>query len=232
MKLNKVLLLLSLILYNCSQHSKINAKKFNTGINSANINLIDVRTYDEFALGHIPNSINIDFNNFDEFMENIDLIDKNKATYIYCLSGGRSSKAYAYLSEKGFTNLYELEGGIMSWRKNNFPESNLITEIDELTLSDFNKLIETDKLVMISVNANWCVPCIKLKPTLKKLSLEKEKEVSFYSINYDTNKRLMALLKIYSLPSIEFYKNKKLIYSINELIDEDSLRNIISNLID
>ena len=57
---------------------KINANKFNTGINSANINLIDVRTYDEFALGHIPNSINIDFNNFDEFKENIDLIDKNK----------------------------------------------------------------------------------------------------------------------------------------------------------
>ena len=232
MKLNKVLLLLSLILYNCSQDSKINANKFNTGINSANINLIDVRTYDEFALGHIPNSINIDFNNFDEFKKNIDLIDKNKATYIYCLSGGRSSKAYAYLYEKGFTNLYELDGGIMSWRKNSFPERNLITEVDDLTLNDFNKLIDSDKLVMISVNANWCAPCIKMKPTLKKLSVEKEKEVSYHSIDYDTNKRLMALLKIYSLPSIEFYKNKKLIYSINDLIDEDSLRNIISNLID
>lgn len=226
------MLLLSLILYNCTQDSKINANKFNTGINSANINLIDVRTYDEFALGHIPNSINIDFNNFDEFKENIDLIDKNKATYIYCLSGGRSSKAYAYLSEKGFTNLYELDGGIMSWRKNSFPERNLITEVDELTLNDFNKLIDSDKLVMISINANWCAPCIKMKPTLKKLSVEKDKEVSYHSINYDTNKGLMALLKIYSLPSIMFYKNEKLIYSINDLIDEDSLRNIISNLID
>ncbi len=230
--MKKILLLLSLILYNCSQHSKINANKFNTGINSTNINLIDVRTYDEFALGHIPNSINIDFNNFDEFKENIDLIDKNKATYIYCLSGGRSSKAYAYLSEKGFTNLYELDGGIMSWRKNSFPERNLISEVDELTLNDFNKLIDSDKLVMISVNANWCAPCIKMKPTLKKLSVEKDKEVSYHSINYDTNKGLMALLKIYSLPSIKFYKNEKLIYSINDLIDEDSLRNIISNLID
>ena len=232
MKLNKLLLLLSLILYNCTQDSKINANKFNTGINSANINLIDVRTYDEFALGHIPNSINIDFNNFDEFKENIDLIDKNKATYIYCLSGGRSSKAYAYLSKKGFTNLYELDGGIMSWRKNSFPETNLITEVDELTLNDFNKLIDSDKLVMISINANWCAPCIKMKPTLKKLSVEKDKEVSYHSINYDTNKGLMALLKIYSLPSIRFYKNEELIYSINDLIDEDSLRNIISNLID
>lgn len=221
---------MSLILFNCNQDSKINSKKFNAGINSANINLIDVRTYDEFASGHIPNSINIDFNNFEEFKKNIDLIDKGKPTYIYCMSGGRSSKAFTYLSKKGFTNLYELDGGIISWRKNGFPENNLIESVDEFTLNDFNMLIDTDKLVMVSVNANWCAPCIKMKPTLKKLSVEKAKDMSYFSINYDKNKGLMDLLKIYSLPSIKFYKNKKLIYSIDDLVNEESLRRIISNL--
>ncbi|MBT4112921.1 MAG: thioredoxin [Flavobacteriaceae bacterium] len=229
--MNKFLFIISLFLFSCSNDTKLTAEKFLEGINSSKINLIDVRTYDEFASGHIPNAINIDFNNFSEFQENINLIEKDKPTYIYCLSGGRSAKAYSYLKEIGFNNLYELDGGILDWRKNKFSENNLLKPTDEFNLDQFNGLLNADKLVMISFNAKWCAPCIKMKPFLEKIAEEESDNLIYYPINYDNNKGLMNELEIYSLPTINFYKNKKLVFSINEYSDEQSLKKVISKLI-
>lgn len=229
--MNKFLFIISLFLFSCSNDTKLTAEKFLEGINSSKINLIDVRTYDEFASGHIPNAINIDFNNFTEFQENINLIEKDKPTYIYCLSGGRSAKAYSYLKEIGFNNLYELDGGILDWRENKFSENNLLKPTDEFNLDQFNGLLNADKLVMISFNAKWCAPCIKMKPFLEKIAEEESDNLIYYPINYDNNKGLMNELEIYSLPTINFYKNKKLVFSINEYSDEQSLKKVISKLI-
>jgi len=229
--LNKFLFIVSLFLFSCSNDTKLTAEKFLEGINSSKINLIDVRTYDEFASGHIPNAINIDFKNFTEFQENINLIEKDKPTYIYCLSGGRSAKAYSYLKEIGFNNLYELDGGILDWRENKFSENNLLKPTDEFNLDQFNGLLNADKLVMISFNAKWCAPCIKMKPFLEKIAEEESDNLIYYPINYDNNKGLMNELEIYSLPTINFYKNKKLVFSINEYSDEQSLKKVISKLI-
>ena len=229
--MNKFLFIVSLFLFSCSNDTKLTAEKFLEGINSSKINLIDVRTYDEFASGHIPNAINIDFNNFTEFQENINLIEKDKPTYIYCLSGGRSAKAYSYLKEIGFNNLYELDGGILDWRENKFSENNLLKPTDEFNLDQFNGLLNADKLVMISFNAKWCAPCIKMKPFLEKIAEEESDNLIYYPINYDNNKGLMNELEIYSLPTINFYKNKKLVFSINEYSDEQSLKKVISKLI-
>lgn len=229
--MNKFLFIISLFLFSCSNDTKLTAEKFLEGINSSKINLIDVRTYDEFASGHIPNAINIDFNNFTEFQENINLIEKDKPTYIYCLSGGRSAKAYSYLKEIGFNNLYELDGGILDWRENKFSENNLLKPTDEFNLDQFNGLLNADKLVMISFNAKWCAPCIKMKPFLEKIAEEESDNLIYYPINYDNNKGLMNELEIYSLPTINFYKNKKLVFSINKYSDEQSLKKVISKLI-
>ena len=230
-KLEKLIIIISLFLFSCSNDNKLTADKFLEEINSSKINLIDVRTYDEFASGHIPNAINIDFKNFTEFQENINLIDKDRPTYIYCLSGGRSTIAYSYLKDIGFKNLYELDGGILDWRKNKFPESNLLKPIDEFNLDQFNEVLNDDKLVMISFNAKWCAPCIKMKPYLDEIAEEETDNLIYYPINYDNNKGLMNKLEIYSLPTINFYKNKKLVFSINEYSDSQHLKKIISQYI-
>ena len=147
------------------------------------------------------------------------------------MSGGRSSKAFSFLSDKGFNNLFELNGGIMEWRKGKFPENNLLNSIDEFSLNEFYDILDVNKLVMISFNAKWCAPCIKMKPTLKKLSNENISELLVVNIDYNRNKKLMNELQIYSLPLIQFYKNNKLVYEINEFLDEGSIRDIIDNLI-
>ena len=80
----------------------------------SNVQLIDVRTPEEYAGGFIKNAKNINFYD-DNFLSEMSSLDKNKPVYVYCKSGGRSGKAATQLKESGFTKVYDLEGGITSW---------------------------------------------------------------------------------------------------------------------
>ncbi len=219
------------ILISCSNPSLVDAEIFKNNLELSSVNFIDVRTFDEFSVGHIPKSINIDWNNSSEFKKNIELLDKNKATYVYCLSGGRSSKASQFLKNAGFKKVYELSGGILEWRKNNYPELNLSKPINIFNLKNYYNLLDSEKFVLISFNAKWCAPCLKMKPFLSSISNEMDTVLEYHTINYDDNKDLMKELNIYSLPTIFIYKNNKILYSIKEYIEEDQLRNKINELI-
>ncbi len=76
--------------------------------------LVDVRRDDEYINGHIENSINIDYMS-DEFVDKTDRLDKNMPIILYCRSGRRSYLSAIKLSENGFKEVYNLEGGILSW---------------------------------------------------------------------------------------------------------------------
>lgn len=80
--------------------------------------ILDVRTGEELNSGKIKNSINIDF--YNDFREKILTLNKSTPTYIYCASGGRSSKAMDILHREGFQELYNLKGGFNKWSQNNF----------------------------------------------------------------------------------------------------------------
>jgi len=83
-----------------------------------NIQLIDIRTPQEFAEGHIENAKNINYYDVDFFKE-MNKLDKSKPIYIYCRSGGRSGKAASRMRTQGFKKIYDLQGGIINWNKNN-----------------------------------------------------------------------------------------------------------------
>ena len=76
--------------------------------------LVDVRTHDEYNSGYIENSLNIDYLSND-FSENVEKLDKNIPIVLYCRSGKRSSMFADKLSELGFKEIYNLEGGILEW---------------------------------------------------------------------------------------------------------------------
>lgn len=80
---------------------------------TGNAVLVDVRTPDEFASGHIASAINVDFDN-QSFTSEIQKLDTSKTYFVYCRSGNRSGKAIAIMKNNGFKNMYELQGGIVS----------------------------------------------------------------------------------------------------------------------
>lgn len=77
--------------------------------------VLDVRTDAEVAEGIIPNAIHIDIYKGQEFISEIEDLDKSKSYYIYCRSGNRSGQACAIMDELGFEKAYNLEGGILAW---------------------------------------------------------------------------------------------------------------------
>ena len=78
--------------------------------------IIDVRTAEEFEELRIPESINIDFYNPQNFIQELEKLDKSKSYYIYCRTGSRSANTCELMKEMGFSNSYNLLGGITEWK--------------------------------------------------------------------------------------------------------------------
>lgn len=85
------------------------------------IQLLDVRTPEEYNEGYIDNAININFFD-DDFVHKVSTnFDKNKPIFLYCKSGGRSGKASKKLKEAGFAKIYDLDGGFDKWIQKSKP---------------------------------------------------------------------------------------------------------------
>ncbi len=92
-------------------------QEFNSKLTSAaDPVLLDIRTVDEFSQGHIANAINQDFYQAQDFDTKLDSLDKNSQYFIYCRSGNRSGQALQLMRQKGFTNVTNLDGGIVAWQ--------------------------------------------------------------------------------------------------------------------
>ena len=81
--------------------------------------LIDVRTPEEFASGHIPGALNIALQTLPQQMATL---PKEQPIVLYCRSGARSREAANILSQGGFDDIYNL-GGIIAWRAQGLPVS-------------------------------------------------------------------------------------------------------------
>ncbi len=77
--------------------------------------ILDVRTEDEFESGHIPNALNIDLRMGTGFIDEVNALDKKKSYYVYCRSGARSAQAVQLMRDLGFSETYNLIGGILEW---------------------------------------------------------------------------------------------------------------------
>jgi rhodanese-related sulfurtransferase len=79
------------------------------------LQLLDVRTPEEYGVTHLKSSQNICVTT-PGFEEKAAKLDKSKPVYVYCKSGGRSARASKILSDMGFTQIYDIQGGITNWQ--------------------------------------------------------------------------------------------------------------------
>lgn len=98
----------------------LDVAKYEKNMAQPDVQLVDVRTPEEFSEGHLENAINIDVT-ADDFDAKVANLDKEKPVMVYCKSGGRSAKASARLKELGFKTITDLEGGITNWKSENKP---------------------------------------------------------------------------------------------------------------
>jgi thioredoxin len=173
--------------------------------------LLDVRTPEEFAEGHLKDATNIDWNG-DAFEAGVEKLDKAKPVFVYCLAGSRSAAAAEKMRHMGFKEVYELKGGILKWRAAGFPEDAPLSASAKkgMTSKDFEELLKTDKIVIVDFYATWCGPCKQLEPILAEIAKENESIVKVLRIDIDANTTLANEMKIEKLPTIFMYKKQEL----------------------
>jgi len=98
-----------------TSYENINAQAFKEMLSQKDVVVLDVRTNSEYTGGKIKGAQNIDVLH-SSFASKISKLDKNKTYLVYCRSGARSANACSIMSKNGFEKLYNLSGGILSWR--------------------------------------------------------------------------------------------------------------------
>lgn len=82
--------------------------------------VLDIRTPEEYNEVRLDGAINVDYYATD-FADQLDTLDKNNPYVMYCRSGNRSSDAVETMKDLGFTEVYEIDGGIVNWYEAGFP---------------------------------------------------------------------------------------------------------------
>ena len=80
--------------------------------------LIDVRSPEEFAAGHVPGAVNRPVDKMAIYEDALRAYDR---VFVNCFSGGRSGAVCARLEEIGLRDVRNVEGGMMLWKRAGFP---------------------------------------------------------------------------------------------------------------
>jgi len=221
------LIALTLGIISCQKESSeaiqtIDSKAYEEKLNATeNPQLLDVRTPEEFAVEHLNNAKNIDWNGAN-FVAETEKYDKSKPIFVYCKAGGRSAEAADKLKELGFKEIYNLEGGIMKWTG----EKTTTSEAKQIgiTTQEYDKLIHSNPKVMVDFYAEWCGPCKKMKPYILKMQEELKGTIKIERLDADANKSIVDAMKLDGLPVILIYENGKEVWRNVGFISEEDLK--------
>ncbi|MEO6037773.1 MAG: thioredoxin domain-containing protein [Saprospiraceae bacterium] len=185
--------------------------------------VLDVRTPEEFAKGHLPKALSVNWNG-DDFDGGIAALDKSKPVFVYCLGGSRSADAAEKMRGAGFQKVFELDGGMLKWRAAQLPEvQGSARQAPGMSRAEFDVLMQTDQLVLVDFYADWCEPCQKMAPYLEEINKDMSGHVQVVRINADDNQTLVGNLAIDALPVLLLYKSGFTIWRNTGYVDKEAV---------
>jgi phage shock protein E len=96
----------------------ISPAEYVESFNSDDHFLLDVRTPEEFASGHIEGAVNIPVEILGSYL---DEVPQDQPVVLYCRSGNRSDQAASILRRSGYSDVYDIDGGVIAWTNQNRP---------------------------------------------------------------------------------------------------------------
>jgi len=206
--LSAFLFLITACSLNGQQANAINPDAFLKAISAGKIQVLDVRTADEYKSGHINNALQANWLDKNEFNDRTSHLDKNKTVYIYCLSGGRSGAAAEVLRTKGYT-VVNLEGGINAWKRESKPLVGVDPNAKQTSMASYEGQVRNTNIVLVDFGAEWCPPCKKMEPVLDAFMKQNNKKLTLVKMDGGIETTLMKSLKVEALPTFILYKNGK-----------------------
>ncbi|MBR5723761.1 MAG: redoxin domain-containing protein [Bacteroidales bacterium] len=220
--------LLTSVFASCQRYEDLSADAFleRLGLES-DTQLVDVRTPEEYAAGHLPGAANIDWL-ADGFIDQAKtLLDSARPVMLYCRTGKRSAAAAAKLSAAGF-RVGNLLGGYQGWTEGGRPvlkseddalEAEYSTELlvpgspaPDFSLKDLegNPVNISDfrgRSVVLVFWASWCPDCRAEVPDLKKMAADADPAaVQFVSVSFDRSfETLCDFVAEQELPGVQLF---------------------------
>ncbi|MBT8326206.1 MAG: thioredoxin fold domain-containing protein [Bacteroidia bacterium] len=174
--------------------------------------LLDVRTPEEFSSSHLEgaSSLNVHGSNFEN---EIIKLDKEAPIYLYCKSGARSAAAAEILVNAGFSSVYDLDGGLLSWEASNLPVLvNKKASLNKYTLEEYNQIIDSNKLVLVDFYADWCGPCKMMAPHIKAVKEKHGDKLKILKVDTDKSLAIGQHFNITGIPLVKVYFEGKEVY--------------------
>src|SRR5690606_6052387 len=201
-------LFISLLLLSLPVHAQtVDVDTFEKGLDDG-VQLLDVRTPEEYQQGHLENAMLANWKDKEEFMRRISAMDKSKPVYIYCLSGGRSAAAKKALEAEGFAKVVELKGGITAWRHADKPEISL-KKTEEISDASYAAMLQSAPVVLVDFGASWCPPCRRMEPVMEALKAKVSPKVPIIKMDGSSQTTLMKTHNVSVMPTYILYQNGK-----------------------
>ncbi len=179
-------------------------------INKAEAQVIDARSAEEFQQSHIKGAVNINPTGAD-YQKDLKQLTGQKPIVIYSIGSGRSNSLAKVLNEKGFKDVWVLDGGFSKWIGSGYPIEDH-TKQAAITTAAYNRLTQSAKVVLIDFGSKYCGSCKKLVPVLDSLENQKSFGAKIIKIESYEQARLVKEKNIKSLPTLLLYKDGKLVW--------------------
>ncbi len=206
-----------------SQSGSLSASAFEKKLTDTNVQILDVRTAGEYQSGHLKNALQADWLDKAQFADRIQYLDKNKPVLVYCASGVRSGQAMQLMALQEFKQVYNMEGGISAWKiegkavesANNSPE---------LSIPEFQAMVNKSKITLVDIGADWCPPCKKMEPVLQQLKKDLGETYSLVKVDGGNDISVMKTLQFVALPTFIVFKDGKEAWRIQGIVSLEELK--------
>jgi thioredoxin 1 len=234
--MNKYLLIpiLSIIVLsacNSQQVNHVDSKTFAGLIAKGEGILLDVRTTGEYHRGHINNSTLISTND-PKVLEKIQLLQKDKPIYLYCLTGSRSNAVANYMVRNGFTKVYNLRRGILEWQQYGYKLTQGSAQMasvggEKYSVTEFNNILQSNDLVLVDFHAPWCAPCKQMAPVVDRVKNDFSGKALIKKLDVQENQALQKIYQVEAIPGFVLFKNGKQVWKHTGIISYNELINVL-----
>lgn len=185
---------------------EMDVNAYEKALTDKRIQLLDVRTADEFRSGHLAGALQADWTDRQQFADRTSHLDPKRPVFVYCLSGGRSAAAAEQLRSKGF-EVTNMSGGISAWKRAGKALEGATAQ-PQTAREEYERLTKSAPTVIVDFGADWCPPCRRMEPVLTAFMKDKsDAVVKLVKMDGGVETALMKTLGVNALPTFILYQN-------------------------
>lgn len=175
----------------------------------ANLQVVDLRSPEDYLESHLPGAINIDRNS-PTFEKELAGLNPGRPVYFYCANGMTSAEVIKNLPKSSYVKIYDVTGGFAAWSGAGKKLSRVdrVSRPEPVTRSEYDALVKKNDYILLQFSPSSVDPEVlkKLDSMMESIVKKKSGEIAFRKYNYRDQVSLARDLKVNNLPTLILYR--------------------------